>query len=150
MFVKNFLSFLFLITLLITSINPVFGQESKTLFPLIIKNKKLFVEIARTEKEKARGLMFREKLAENEGMLFIYEREEILSFWMKNTFLPLSIAFLDREGRIIDIQDMEPFSEKTHYSPKPAQYALEVNKGWFRKNGIRVGDFVKIPPFIFE
>lgn len=129
----------------VASLSPGHPQEKKNLIPLLIKDKKIFVEIARTEKEKAQGLMFRSKLAEDEGMLFVYAEEEILSFWMKNTFLPLSIAFIDRHGRIIDIQDMEPFSLDIHRSARPAQYALEVNKGWFLKNGIKVGDMVKIP-----
>jgi uncharacterized membrane protein (UPF0127 family) len=132
----------------IVSISKIQAQEKKNLIPLYIKNTKIFVELARTEKEKARGLMFRTKLGENEGMLFIYEQEEILSFWMKNTFLPLSIAFIDRQGRIIDIQDMEPFSLDTHRSPRPAQYALEVNKGWFEKNGVKIGDVIKIPAWL--
>ena len=132
----------------IASVSLVHAQDKKNLIPLLIKDKKIFVEIARTEKEKAQGLMFRSKLAENEGMLFIYEQEEILSFWMKNTFIPLSIAFIDGHGQIIDIQDMQPFSLDTHRSARPAQYALEVNKGWFQKNGIKVGDVVKIPAWL--
>ncbi|MGQ9693816.1 MAG: DUF192 domain-containing protein [Thermodesulfobacteriota bacterium] len=132
----------------IVSLSQVQAQEKKNLVPLFIKDKQILVEVARTDKEKARGLMFRSKLAENEGMLFIYEQNEILSFWMKNTFIPLSIAFIDREGTIVDMQDMEPFSLDTHRSARPAQYALEVNKGWFQKNGIKVGDAVKIPPWL--
>ncbi len=145
--IKRIFLIIFLGVLLIAA-SQFNAQEKKNLIPLLIKDKKVYVEIARTEQEKARGLMFRQKLGENEGMLFIYEQEEFLSFWMKNTFLPLSIAFIDRQGRIIDIQDMEPFSMDTHRSIKPAQYALEVNKGWFVKNGIKVGDVVKIPAFL--
>lgn len=132
----------------IVSLSQVQAQEKKNLVSLFIKDKQILVEVARTEKEKARGLMFRSKLAENEGMLFIYEQNEILSFWMKNTFIPLSIAFIDREGTIVDMQDMEPFSLDTHRSARPAQYALEVNKSWFQKNGIKVGDAVKIPAWL--
>jgi hypothetical protein len=69
----------------------------------------------------------------------------MLSFWMKNTRIPLSIAFIDQQGRIVDIQDMEPFSLRTRVSARPAQYALEVNQGWFKKNGIDVGDSVHLP-----
>jgi len=128
-----------------------FGQrgdsraEGNRFVQLEIKGKKIQVEVARTEEEKSRGLMFRDKLAPEEGMLFIYEREEFLSFWMKNTPLPLSIAFIDPRGRIVDIQDMEPFNLRTHTSSRPASYALEMNKGWFKKNGIRVGDVVQMP-----
>lgn len=121
-------------------------QREEALFQLTIKGKKIRAEVVRTEGEKARGLMFRDKLAADEGMLFVYEREEFLTFWMKNTPLPLSIAFIDQKGRIVDIQDMEPFSLRTHTSARPARYALEMNRNWFQKNGIKVGDLAKIPP----
>ncbi|MCX5910226.1 MAG: DUF192 domain-containing protein [Deltaproteobacteria bacterium] len=104
------------------------------------------MEVVQTEEQKARGLMFRESLGEDEGMLFVYGREEFLSFWMKNTRIPLSIAFMDAKGRIVDIQEMEPFSLETHRSAYPAVYALEVNQGWFQRNGVQVGDRVNLPP----
>ncbi len=119
-------------------------QRGEVLSQLTIKGKKLRVEVARTEDEKARGLMFRDKLGADEGMLFVYEEEEFLTFWMKNTPLPLSIAFIDQKGRIVDIQDMEPFSLRTHTSARPARYALEMNRNWFQKNGINVGDVAKM------
>jgi uncharacterized membrane protein (UPF0127 family) len=120
-------------------------EMEKSLFRLILKGKPLWVQIARSDKEQARGLMFRGYLPWNEGMLFVYDQEKILTFWMKNTPLPLSIAFLDRRGEIVDIQLLEPFSPRVHYSAYPAQYALEVNRGWFMKNGIQVGDTIQIP-----
>jgi uncharacterized membrane protein (UPF0127 family) len=120
-------------------------DTGKSLLKLILKGKPLWVQIAQSEEEQARGLMFRGHLAWNEGMLFVYDREKILTFWMKNTPLPLSIAFLDRRGKIVDIQLLEPFSPQVHYSAFPAQYALEVNRGWFMKNGIQVGDTIQIP-----
>jgi uncharacterized protein len=119
--------------------------EGNRFVQLSIKGKKIRVEVARTEEEKSHGLMFKDKLGPDEGMLFIYEREEFLSFWMKNTPLPLSIAFIDPRGKIVDIQDMEPFNLRTHTSSRPALYALEMNQGWFQKNGIRVGDVVQMP-----
>jgi uncharacterized membrane protein (UPF0127 family) len=84
------------------------------------------------------------KLGENEGMLFLYLREEILSFWMKNTTLKLSIAFINKRGEITEIRDMEPLGMDSVRSAKKAQYALEVNQGWFEKNNIKVGDKVKL------
>jgi uncharacterized membrane protein (UPF0127 family) len=124
-----------------------FAEEGeKSLSQLTINGKKIQVEVARTEDEKARGLMFRESLGKDDGMLFAYDREEFLTFWMKNTLIPLSIAFIDRRGKIVDIQDLEPFSLNTHVSALPAQYALEMNKGWFKRNGVGVGDLVRIPP----
>jgi uncharacterized membrane protein (UPF0127 family) len=140
-----------LILILLSSFLLGFGEradsqgEGNPFVRLSIKGKKIRVEVARAEEEKSRGLMFRDKLAPDEGMLFIYEREEFLSFWMKNTPLPLSIAFIDPRGKIVDIQDMEPFNLRTHTSSRPASYALEMNKGWFKKNGIRVGDVVQMP-----
>lgn len=121
------------------------GEGKKSLWPLTIKGKTIKVEVARTEKEKERGLMFREQMGKDEGMLFVYERQDWLSFWMKNTPLPLSIAFIDKDGKIVDIQDMEPFILVTHISAHPATYALEMNRGWFAREGIKVGDLVKIP-----
>jgi len=101
------------------------------------------VEIADEPAEHSRGLMFRETLDENEGMLFIYPEERTLAFWMKNTLVPLDIAYADREGRIVDIQQMEPQTIENHPSAAPAQYALEMNQGWFAANGVRVGDRIE-------
>lgn len=121
-------------------------EAARTFLELKIKDKRIKAEVARTEAEKGRGLMFRQKLGKNEGMLFVYEKEERLSFWMKNTPIPLSIAFLDKSGLIVDIQDMVPFSLQTRVSAFPAQYALEVNQGWFQTNEILPGDTVVFPP----
>ena len=111
------------------------------------KEVRVRVEIADNAFERARGLMYRTVLAEDRGMLFIYDAEQKLSFWMKNTFIPLSIAFIDSEGRIVDIQDMKPLDDDPpHYvSAKPAQYALEVNQGFFEERGVKVGDRPELP-----
>ena len=147
---QMFWKFSFLFFFLLTSFpQEPWAQEGKgSLLLLTIKGKTIKVEVARTGKEQERGLMFRERMGKDEGMLFVYEREERLSFWMKNTRLPLSIAFMDKGGRIVDIQDMEPFSLETHTSAHPARYALEMNRGWFAREGIKVGDLVKIPPTV--
>ena len=102
-------------------------------------------EIARTQEDKSRGLMYRKKLPDGEGMLFIYERDDVLSFWMKNTLVPLSIAFITSDGRIIDIKDMYPHDENSVHSSRSARYALEVPQGWFSRAGVQNGDVVKIP-----
>lgn len=151
-FMQMFWKFSFLFFFLLTSFpqEPWAQEGKKSLLPLTIKGKTIKVEVARAEKEKERGLMFRERMGKDEGMLFVYEREERLSFWMKNTRLPLSIAFIDKGGRIVDIQDMEPFSLETHTSAHPATYALEMNRGWFAREGIKVGDFVKIPSTVHK
>ena len=103
-------------------------------------------EVADDRAERARGLMERTALAEDAGMLFVFKRERQLSFWMKNTLIPLSIAYIAADGRIVDIEDMEPLDDETkHPSAEPAQYALEVNQGFFEERGIEVGDIVESP-----
>ena len=102
-------------------------------------------EIARTQEERNKGLMFRKNLPEGEGMLFIFERDDVLSFWMKNTSVPLSIAFIAYDGRIVDIKDMYPHDENSVYSSRSVRYALEVPQGWFSRAGVQSGDVVKIP-----
>ena len=105
------------------------------------------VEIADGIFEQHRGLMYRNSLGENRGMLFVYRREQRLSFWMKNTTIPLSIAYIDSKGRITDILDMKPLDDKPpHYvSSEPVQYALEVNQGFFDEHGVKVGDRAILP-----
>ena len=115
--------------------SPVFQKKTIT-----IRDKTLTVEIADTSEKRMTGLMYRKSLGENEGMLFIFPEEEIHSFWMKNTLIPLSIAFIKEDGTILQIEDMEPETETTHPSKFPVKYALEVNKGWFKENNITSGD----------
>src|SRR5215203_5744197 len=103
------------------------------------------VEIADTPEERQTGLMGRSALAEEAGMLFVFDHELILWFWMKDTLIPLSIAYIDAEGRIVDIQDMQPLDETIHPSAEPARYALEVNQGFFEGRGVAVGDVVELP-----
>ncbi len=103
------------------------------------------VEIADERAEQQRGLMERTELAEDAGMLFVFERDEPRSFWMRNTLIPLSIAYIAESGRIVDIQDMQPLDETSHPSAEPARYALEVNQGFFAERGIEAGDEVEIP-----
>jgi hypothetical protein len=104
----------------------------------------LFVETAQTDDERMRGLMYRESLPQDQGMLFVFPASETQSFWMRNTFIPLDIAFIGSDGIIVDIQHMKPVDESVLYrSSAPALYALEVNAGWFEKNGIDIGASVK-------
>jgi uncharacterized membrane protein (UPF0127 family) len=105
------------------------------------------VELARTDAERARGLMNRSALPDGEGMLFIFEREQILSFWMKNTLIPLSIAFIRTDGRIIEIRDMRALDLTTVSSTRSARYALEVPQGWFSRSGIEAGDYLRLGDF---
>lgn len=113
------------------------------LVPLRVGGIEIQVEIADDADERQQGLMYRESLGENQGMLFVYPEQRILGFWMRNTLIPLDIAYIDREGRIVDIQQMEPQTTETHDSAAPAMYALEMNQGWFEANGIRIGDLIE-------
>lgn len=96
-------------------------------------------EIARTKEQLEHGLMYRNSLASGKGMIFIFEDTQIRSFWMKNTRIPLSIAFIAEDGRILEIYDMEPFTLTPVRSQYPARFALEVPQTWFSRVGIRIG-----------
>ena len=106
---------------------------------------KVTAEIADTEETRNRGFMEREQIPDGTGMLFVFERDQILSFWMKNTPHPLSIAYIDSTGKIRNIYHMTPFSMANWTSTVSVRYALEVPQGWFEKEGIVVGDKVLIP-----
>ena len=101
-------------------------------------------EIAKTNDERSRGLMFRKKLPDGKGMLFVFERDQQLSFWMKNTLIPLSIAFISSDGRIMEIKDMQPLSENTVQSSRSVRYALEAPQGWFSRAGVQAGDRLRM------
>jgi uncharacterized membrane protein (UPF0127 family) len=103
-------------------------------------------ELARTDIERERGLMFRRSLDSGDGMLFVFERDQILSFWMKNTLIPLSIAYIAHDGKIVDIFDMEPQNTSPIRSSLSVRYALEVPQHWFASVGIRTGDTVNNLP----
>ena len=109
---------------------------------LTIAGHKLTAEVAATPEERSTGLMHRFSLKPDHGMVFVFERAEPQAFWMKNTFIPLSIAFIADDGRIVSIEDMAPQDERMHWSRGPAQYALEMRKGWFAERGIQAGDRV--------
>ncbi len=110
-----------------------------------IAGKVIEVERAENETQRSHGLMFREKLKDNEGMIFIFENEQTLSFWMKNTFLDLSIGYFDKNKTLVDVQEMRSVKSvlienlPSYPSAKPAQYALEMKKGWFRMNKVKIG-----------
>ena len=99
-------------------------------------------EVAQKEEDRNYGFMNRKKIPDGTGMLFVFEKEQILSFWMKNTPHPLSIAYIDSRGKIRNIYDMKPFSLTPIKSTSSVRYALEVPQGWFEKENINVGDMV--------
>ena len=104
----------------------------------------LNVELAKTVEEREQGFMFRKKIPDGTGMLFIFEEDDVRHFWMKNTPTALSIAYIDRNGIIRDILDMVPYSTDAVSSTTSVRYALEVPKGWFLKQHIKAGDKVSV------
>jgi len=107
-------------------------------------------EVAFTTESRMQGLMFRKSLGPNEGMLFMFTEDERHCMWMRNTYVPLSVAFIDAKGRIVSIHEMDPQTENSHCAKGLTRYALEMNKGWFKSKGIAVGAEIrgieKAPP----
>jgi uncharacterized membrane protein (UPF0127 family) len=110
---------------------------------LTVGDHRITVEIARQPADRTRGLMFRESLPPDHGMLFVFPQEAVQQFWMRNTTIPLSIAYADAHGRIVRIADLEPLEERPVTSLGPARYALEMNRGWFAAHGVVAGDAIK-------
>ncbi|MGH8737119.1 MAG: DUF192 domain-containing protein [Burkholderiales bacterium] len=101
--------------------------------------RQIHAELADTVPARMQGLMYRTSLAPNSGMLFVYEQPALECMWMKNTLIPLSVAFFDETGRIINIEQMQPQTEDSHCTERPASYSLEMEQGWFARNGIGAG-----------
>lgn len=99
-------------------------------------------EVAQTDPQRQQGLMFREKMANNHGMVFVFDDTTSQCMWMKNTPLPLSVAFIDADGKIVNIEDMQPKTLDSHCSTKPVKYALEMNLGWFKQKNVKPGSTV--------
>jgi uncharacterized protein len=111
---------------------------------IILDGKTISVDLAETSEQHEHGLMFKKTLPENEGMLFIFDNEDTRYFWMKNTYIDLSIGYFDKDKTLVDIQEMKATSvmetrPPSYPSSKPAMYALEMNKGWFAKNKVKLG-----------
>jgi len=133
--VNKLLPYIFLLCLFLSC------KEKKTL--IYVGGIPLQIQVADSPGERERGLSGRKKI--DGGMLFVFEEEGIHPFWMKDTYIPLSIAFIDRDGVIVSIRHMEPLYENRLYvPPKPILYTLEVEMGWYEKNGVNVGDSVTV------
>ena len=104
-------------------------------------------QVAMTPREREIGLMFRKEMPVHEGMLFVFEQPATQCFWMKNTILPLTAAFVADDGTIVNLADMKPMTEDSHCSAKPVRYVLEMNVGWFDKRGIKAGTRLSGRPF---
>jgi len=104
-------------------------------------------ELAQTDAQQMVGMMFRREMGNNEGMLFINDQAGVRCFWMRNTLLPLTIAFIADDGTIVNLADMQPQSDQSHCSAKPVRFALEMRQGWFAKRGIKAGFKLRGAPF---
>ena len=104
-------------------------------------------EVARSQQQQMMGMMFRKDMGPNEGMLFANDDRAPRCFWMRNTLIPLSIAFIDDDGSIVNIADMQPQSDASHCSAKPVRFALEMNQGWFAERALKPGTKLKGVPF---
>jgi uncharacterized protein len=107
----------------------------------------IVAEVARTPMQRQIGMMMRTTMAPHEGMLFVFDEASPQCFWMRNTPLPLSIAFISDDGTIVNVAEMPPKSDDTHCSDKPVRYALEMNQGWFSKRGLKAGAKLRGAPF---
>lgn len=107
----------------------------------------IVAQVAQTPEQREIGLMFRKAMAPHEGMLFVFEVPATQCFWMKNTLIPLSAAFVTEDGTIVNIEDMAPMTEASHCSRKPVRFVLEMNQGWFTKRGLKAGARLSGPAF---
>lgn len=132
--------YLFFALLAVAPIACAAGRPKNSI-PVKFGSHTLWVEVADDEPERVKGLMFRHEMGADVGMIFVFEAPHRSSFWMKNTPLPLSIAFLDENKRVLNIEKMAPYDERTrHASNGDALYAVEAHQGWFEKRGIKAGD----------
>ena len=104
-------------------------------------------QVAMTPEQRSTGLMYRKEMPQHEGMLFVFEQPSMQCFWMKNTLLPLTAAFVADDGTIVNLADMKPQTTDSHCSAKPVRYVLEMNQGWFAKKNIKAGFKLAGPPF---
>jgi uncharacterized membrane protein (UPF0127 family) len=128
-----------------------FAQEPQMNLPRVKLTTGMHVidaQVATTPEQRETGLMFRREMPQHEGMLFVFEYPSQQCFWMKNTVLPLSVAFVSDDGTIANIDEMKPQTLDAHCSTKPVRFVLEMNRGWFSKKGIQAGAKLEGPPFV--
>ena len=118
---------------------PLLAQADMPRLELNIGMYRIEAEVAANQAHRMQGLMNRRVMAPQQGMLFVFTEANRHCMWMRNTFIPLSVAFLDEQGQIINIEDMQPQTENNHCAARPARFALEMNKGWFAEKGIKPG-----------
>ena len=140
---------IFSIAALLTLPSPFAAAQQPTKFPVATLTAGMHViraEVASTDAERQQGLMHRGKMGPNEGMVFLFHAPASVCMWMKNTLIPLSVAFIDEQGKIINIEDMQPQTTTSHCAKKPVHYALEMNLGWFRQKNIKAGETIEKLP----
>jgi uncharacterized membrane protein (UPF0127 family) len=136
-----------IVVVLAFSAVSAFAQKKFQVIPLTAGMHVIQAELVANDKDRQQGLMFREKMGPNEGMVFVFDAPATVCMWMKNTLLPLSVAFIDESGKIVNIEDMKPQTTQSHCAKKPVRYALEMNQGWFRQKNIKPGSPIGgLPP----
>ena len=157
--VRGFVLALVLFTCLLALPGPASAQSAATretgnpILPKVTLQAGIHLiqaEVAADHGTRAKGLMFRESLAPNHGMIFVFEAPAKQCFWMRNTRVPLSAAFIDDEGAIVNIADMQPLSEQSHCSEQPVRYVLEMEQGWFARKGMKAGSRLSGPAGMFK
>jgi uncharacterized membrane protein (UPF0127 family) len=140
----------FALLLALASAAPTLAQEAPQKLPAIQLSAGMHLiraEVAQSPDQRSIGLMHRKSMGTNEGMLFVFEQPAQQCFWMKNTLIPLSIAFLADDGSVVNIEAMKPLALDSHCSKKPVRFVLEMNEGWFAKRAIKPGTALKGAPF---
>jgi uncharacterized membrane protein (UPF0127 family) len=135
--------------LLVAGCLPAQAQQTPTEMQVTTLNvgiNAIHAEVAANNPDRERGLMFRTALGGNQGMVFVFDRADMECMWMKNTLIPLSVAFMDDSGRILNIEDMQPQTENNHCAKAPARYALEMSLGWFTAHGVKPGAVIEHLP----
>lgn len=136
--------------LLVLLTSTAFAQSPQTNLPrtvLSVGIHQIQVQVARSQEQHATGLMFRTEMPQQEGMLFEFSSPSQQCFWMKNTFIPLTAAFVSDDGTIVNLEDMQAQTTASHCSTKPVRFVLEVNQGWFAKRGLKAGAKLRGPVF---
>lgn len=139
-----------LLVVLAPGLQPAAAQEAQTNLPRVKLQAGMYqidAQVAQAPDERTIGLMFRKEMPQQEGMLFVFEQPSKQCFWMMNTLLPLTAAFVDDDGTVVNMADMKPQTTNSHCSAKPVRYVLEMNQGWFARKGIKAGFKLSGPPF---
>jgi len=135
---------------LAAALSAAYAQEPQTNLPRVALSAgmhRIDAQLAHTPDQREIGLMYRAEMPQHEGMLFAFEQPSVQCFWMKNTLLPLTAAFVADDGTIVNLADMKPQTTNAHCSAKPVRYVLEMNQGWFAKRGIKAGSKLGGQPF---